>query len=218
MADRHRRVLGEQQHRHRLADDLAPPDDDGFLALQLDPVLGEHGHDPERRRGHEEGLAEVETSCVQDVEAIDVLGRIHGAEDSRFVHVPGKRELNEDPVDRIVGVELGDEVEDVALGRVGREAVVARVDPRLVRCLVLAPDVDVGGRIVAHENRREAHGLPERAHVLRDLGANLQRQRLPVDPDSRHLANTLLRAIEWSGNSGHSVLYQVDDREREGET
>ena len=64
VADRHGRVLREEQHRHRLADDLAAADDDRLLALQLDPVLGEHHHHARGRRRHEERLAEEEEPGV----------------------------------------------------------------------------------------------------------------------------------------------------------
>jgi hypothetical protein len=57
--------------------------------------------------------------------------------------VLGERELHEDPVDRLVRVQLGDEIEDVALGRIGREPVVAGVDAGRLRCLVLRPDIRV---------------------------------------------------------------------------
>ena len=42
VADRDGRVLGEEEHRHRLPDDLAPPEDDGLAPLELDAVLREH--------------------------------------------------------------------------------------------------------------------------------------------------------------------------------
>ena len=125
------------------------------------------------------------------MEAVDVLRRIHRAQNRRLVHVLRERQLHEDPVDGVVGVQLGDELEDLALGRVRREAMVARVDSGLVRRLVLRADVDVRRGIVADEDRREAHRLTERAHVLGDLRAHLQRELLPVDPHGRHRFRSL---------------------------
>jgi hypothetical protein len=115
------------------------------------------------------------------VEAVDVLVGVDRAEDLRLVHVLGERKLDEDAVDAVVGVQVGNEVEDLRLGRVDRETVVARLDTRLVRCLVLRPHVDVRCGVVAHEYRREADGPPECTNVACDLCADLLRERLPVD-------------------------------------
>ena len=111
---------------------------------------------------------------------------VDGSRDGRLVHVLGERKLDEDAVDVVVGIELRDDLEHLALGRVRREAMVARVDPGLVRGVVLPGDVDVRRRIVAHEDRREAHGLAEGRHLLGDLSADLLCQRLPVDERPRH--------------------------------
>ena len=126
------------------------------------------------------------------METVDVLLGIDGAQHLRLVHVLRQRKLHEDAVDRVVGVQLGDEVEDLALGRIRRETVVARLDPGLVRRLVLRADVDVRRGIVADENRREAHGLAIRPHVLGNLCANLLCERLSVDSNRRHRARTLV--------------------------
>ena len=103
----------------------------------------------------------------------------------------GQRELHEDPVDRVVRVQVGDELEHVALRRVRGEAVVARVDPRLLRRLVLRADVRVRGGIVPDEDRRETDGAAPGAHVVRDLGPDLERQRLAVDARRGHGATLL---------------------------
>ena len=191
VADRHGHVLGEEQHRHRLADDLAAADHHGLLALQLHAVLREHHHHARRRRGHQERLAEIEEPRVLHVEPVDVLRRIHGAQHRRLVHVLGQRQLHEDPVHCVVGVEVGDELEDLGLGRVGWEAMVARVDPGLVRGLVLRADVDVRRGIVTDQDRRQADGLPERADVLGDLRPHLEGELFPVDAHGRHRSRRL---------------------------
>ena len=103
----------------------------------------------------------------------------------------GQRELHEDPVDRVVRVQVGDELEDLALGRVRGEAVVARVDPCLLRRPVLRADVRVRGGVVADEDRGEADWTAPGAHVPRDLGSDLERQRLSVDPRRGHGATLL---------------------------
>ncbi len=122
------------------------------------------------------------------MEAVDVLLRVDGSQDLGLVHVLGERQLDEDSVDRVVRIQIRDEIEDVALGRVCGKPVVARIDASFVRCLVLRADVDVRRGVVADEDRRQAHGASERAHVLRDLGANLEGERLSVDAYGGHRA------------------------------
>ena len=97
----------------------------------------------------------------------------------------GQRQLDEDPVDRVVGVQLGEELQELVLGRVGREPEVVRVDADGGRGLVLAGDVDVGGRVVADEDGREPD-LAELLHLRGDLFAHLRRERLAVDQLGGH--------------------------------
>jgi hypothetical protein len=85
----------------------------------------------------------IEKSRVDDVKPIHVLLGIDGAQHFRLVHVLRQGKLHEDAVDPVVGVQLGDEIEDLALGRIRGEAVVTRLDPGLMRRLVLGADVDV---------------------------------------------------------------------------
>ena len=73
------------------------------------------------------------------VEAVDVLLGIDGAQHLRLVHVLRQRKLHEDAVDRVVGVQLGDEIEDLAFGGVRRKAVVARLDPASCDALCFEP-------------------------------------------------------------------------------
>ena len=47
VGDGHRGVRGEQELRHRLADDVAPPDDDGVRAVELRVGDGEQPHAPD---------------------------------------------------------------------------------------------------------------------------------------------------------------------------
>ena len=51
------------------------------------------------------------------MEAVDVLRRIHRAGHPGLVHVLRERELDEDPVDGVVRVQLREELQDLALRR-----------------------------------------------------------------------------------------------------
>ena len=120
------------------------------------------------------------------MQSIDVLVRIDRPDHPRLVHVRGQGELHEDPVHALVGVELVEQLEHLALGRRLWETVVSRGDPGLRGGIVFPPDVDVGRRVVADEDRRETDGRAERLDLARDLVPNLLGERLSVDPDRRH--------------------------------
>ena len=156
VARRHGRVRGEQQLRHRLPDDAGASDDDGVGAAQLDLVLLEHAHDAERRAGDECGPAEIEPGGVDGMDPVDVLRRVDRLDHGCLVDVAGERQLDEQAVHAVVGVELRDEREHVLLARVGRNAVVARLDAGRLRRLLLQVDVDVRRRVVADEDGRDA--------------------------------------------------------------
>ena len=111
VADRHGCVCLEQQMRNGLAHDVRPPHDDGTRSLGLDPVLGEHPHDPERRGGHEPGTAEIQAARVHRMEPVDVLGRIDRLDRLRLVDVCRERQLYEETVDGVVGVQTGDQLQ-----------------------------------------------------------------------------------------------------------
>jgi hypothetical protein len=139
------------------------------LPLERYAVLLEERHDPERRRRDEGRLVEVELARARRVEAVDVLARRDCPQDAALVDLVGKRQLNEDPVDRVVGVQLADQGEQIRLRRVRRQLVVVGGDPGLARGLVLPADVNVRRGVVSDEHR----GEPERAdlgHLGGDLG------------------------------------------------
>ena len=163
VADRHGRVALEEEMRHRLADDRRAADHDGARALERDLVLVEHPHDAERRARDERRPAEVEAAGVDRVDPVDVLLRRDRLDDPVLVEVVRQRELDEEPVDRVVGVERRDRREHVLLGRVRRELDVARLHARRGRGLLLQVDVDVRGGVVADEDRSRARrGRPRR--------------------------------------------------------
>ena len=103
----------------------------------------------------------------------------------RLVHAR-ERQLHEDAVDPVVGVQLVEHLEHLALLRPLGEPVVARLDARFGGGVVLLADVDVRGRVVADEDRRQADRRAERLDVLRDLRADLLRDELPVDSNRCH--------------------------------
>ena len=97
-----------------------------------------------------------EQARVDGRQSVDVLARRDLRQHDGLIDVVGKRHLDEDAVDLGVAIELGDERDELGLGDVGRELVVDRADPGLLAGLALVADVDVGGRVVADEDRRQA--------------------------------------------------------------
>jgi hypothetical protein len=94
--------------------------------------------------------AEIEQTRVEGVQAVDVLQRVDGADGARLVEVRRQGQLDEDPVDRFVGVQLGNDLEQFLLGDLRRQLPVLRVNGRGLRRLVLSPQVDRGGRVLPH--------------------------------------------------------------------
>ena len=130
-------------------------------------------------------MAEEEPAGVDRMESVDVLGGIHSLDRPRLVDLRGQRELDEDPVDRVVPVELVDQLEQLLLGCVFGEPVVAGQDAGLDRGLLLQPDVDVGSRVVADEDRAQAD-LAELLDILGDLRTDALGQGLSVHQLRRH--------------------------------
>ena len=98
----------------------------------------------------------------------------------------GKRELDEDPGHPLVGVQVGDEPEQLVLGRVGGELVMDRRDAHLLARLLLAPHVERRGWILADEDGREPDRPPEGGNVPRHLGPDLGGERFPVHQGGGH--------------------------------
>ena len=97
-----------------------------------------------------------------------------------------ERELHEDPGHALVGVQLGDEREQLVLRGLGRELVVERLDAGLATGLLLVPDVDRRRGILADEHRRETDRPIELGDLAADLLAHALGERLPVHERGSH--------------------------------
>src|SRR5581483_11003040 len=177
-----------EQLRDRLPDDRAAADDDGPRAVELDPVLGEQRHHAARRCRDEPRPREEQLTGVQRVESVHVLQRVDGADHALLVDAARQRQLHEQRVDRLVGVQLRDLVEQVVLRDRVRQPQVGRTKTGRLGRLVLAADVDVRRRVVADENGRKAD-TAEDAHLLGHLRADAFRQRTAGHRRGGHSAN-----------------------------
>ena len=144
-------------------------------------VLGEQGHHAARGRRHEARPPVQKLARVRRVEAVDVLRRVDGADDVRLVDtVPeaaAGRAARRSSSSAFSSATFASSSSSLD-GR--RQPQVDGADPGLGRGLVLEPDVDVRGRIVADEHRRQPDAA-ERAHVLRDVARGCA-PRVPCRP------------------------------------
>jgi hypothetical protein len=102
MGDRHRRVLLEQQQRHRLADDVAAADDNRALAGEHDTVATQQLHAAGRCVRKQAGLALSQQPSAHRVNAIDILARVE-LSDCASRHKPGwQRQLDQNAADRMI--------------------------------------------------------------------------------------------------------------------
>ena len=213
--ERHGRVLGEEQERHRLSHDVRAADDDGARALELDLVVAEDLHDPRGCRRRERRAALEQEAGVRGMEAVHVLHRVDRVDDAVLVDLLRQGELREDPGHARVGVQVGDEREQVGLGGVRGELVVDRLDAGLGAGLALHAHVDGRGGVVADEHGGEPDRNAERGHVAGHLAANRCGKRLSVHQGGGHGRGAYLdrvtpfgdlRGIDPDPYSDHAAL------------
>ena len=145
------------KQRHRLADDHAAADDDGFRAVGVDAGNFQQLHAAGRGAGDEAGrVFEHELGDVFRVEAIDVLARVDLADDGFLVDVLGRRRLDEDAVDGGVGVEIADDLEQFLLGGFRGQFDFQRVESELGAGAGFRADIDLRRGIAADQHHGEA--------------------------------------------------------------
>ena len=101
-------VLGEQQLRHRLADDVGAADHHRLHAGERGMHRFRQPHAAERRARHQRRQAARQPPDIERVEAVHVLGRVDGGDDLVCVDLRRQRQLHQDAVDVGVGVELAE--------------------------------------------------------------------------------------------------------------
>jgi hypothetical protein len=69
-------------------------------------------------------------------------------------------ELAQDAVHRRIGIQPVDQREQIGLGRIGRQLVLEGRHADLDRLLVLVRDIDLAGRVLAHQHDRKARHDP----------------------------------------------------------
>ena len=119
------------------------------------------------------------------MEAVDILVRVDGVDDGLFLDVIGQGQLHQDAVDRPVGIQFGDETEQVCLRRVDVQPVLETFHAAGDRLFRLVADIDLAGGILADQHDREAGRqaviLFQTANRDGDAGAQCFREGLAVD-------------------------------------
>jgi len=146
-----------------------------------------------RGAGHEAFKPGRQPPGVDRVETVDVLFGVDAGDHRAFVDMLGQGQLNEDTVDRRIGVELRDQSEQLGLAGAGGQAMLEALHPRRNGRLALRADIDRRCRIVADQHHRQpgpAPGLREYpCRAFRHAGAQPGGECFSVDHSCRHSAS-----------------------------
>ena len=134
------------------------------------------------------GRPEVELAGVHRVEAVDVLAGATARMHTRLVDAAGSGSWTRIPSTASSAFSSATSSSSSSSPVVGRQPEVAGLDADLGRGLVLQPDVDVGGGVVADEHRREPDATEPR-DLVGDLGADARGERLAVHERRGHLGS-----------------------------
>src|SRR6266404_1861085 len=165
-----------QQKRHGLADDVAPAQDYGVGAFDLDFITAQNFHTAGGSAGDQAGTSADEAAEIDGVEAVHVLGGIDGFEDALGIDLRGKRELNQDAINVVVAIQVfdyGEHFESSSSGRRGEESA---GEANLLASGDFAFDVELRSGIFAHENggKAGAHACRGKdSDFISQLGENL---------------------------------------------
>ena len=116
-----------------------------------------------------------EPADIDRMKAVDVLARRDGRDHRLSASIClRQRQLHQDAVHGGIGVEPGDQREQLGLRRALGEPVIERAHARLHGRAFLAADIDLARGMTAHQDDRqsghETVRLRQPFHLLRDLG------------------------------------------------
>ena len=193
MADGHGAVAVQQQHCHRLADDVGASDDDALLALRVDAVLVQNLHDARRRARLEVKIADHDLADVDRMERIDILARIDRVDDSLLADVLRYRHLAQNAADVLVVVQLADEREQFLLCGLLRQCILFGIDAALLAGALLVADIDLARRILTDDDNRKTRAdavFLQLVDFLEDASAYLCGYHLAVHSDCTHCVSS----------------------------
>ncbi len=185
MGDGDGAVRAQQQLGHRLAHQVGAADHHGGLAAQVAQGVLQQHQAAGWSAGDQAREAAGQPPGVGHRQAVDVLVRVDLGDDGRLLKVIGYGELHEYAMDALVGVQPSDQVQQLGLGRIGGQPVADRAHADLLGLLFLAVDIDLAGRVLAHQHHGQARLNPVLAlqlgHLFGDPAPEAFSERLPID-------------------------------------
>ena len=176
-------TLGEEQGGGGLADDERAADDDGVLTGGLDPGAAEEFDDASGRASGESARDFLdEATDALRAKAVDILVGRDAVEDFSLGEVLGQRGLDEDTMDRGVGVEGVEVGEELGLGdRLGKELERGLHADLGCGLLLLGHVGDRGGIVADADEGHVGYDRGELSHALLDFGEDLLGDGVSVD-------------------------------------
>ena len=174
----------KEKHCLRLADNVRAADHHALLAGNVNAALFEKHHNACRRTRQEIVVADHYFADVHFMECIHILLGINVLYYNVVVKMLRQRKLNEYAVNVLVRVKLVNEREKLFFARRLGKLVDLRMEADLLTAFFLVFNVNLRGRILAHDYNRKSgsRALRLQRRTLRGyLGANLCRYFLSVD-------------------------------------
>ena len=206
MTDDNRGVAMQQQHGHRLAHDLAAPDDHGSRSGDGNAAAPEHLDHSGRRAGSKQRAALHEAADIDRMKAVDVLGRVEGIEHPlrrATSHRARQRRLDQDSVVHVAGIEVRNELQDFVDGSRRGKALEINPQAGFRAGFDLVADVNVRRGIVSDENHAEAWRSsgagPKRFDLRPQFLPNRGRNRVAIEQTSRHRISSVNAVWQSSG-------------------
>jgi hypothetical protein len=156
VADSDRSVCVHEKESHGLADDVAAAQNDRVGALDRNLVAPKNFHASGGSAGDESRAIGNELAEIDGMKAINVFRGVYGFQYALGIDLRRERELNKDPVNVVVIVQIGNELKHVAGGNIRGRRVKPMSQAELFAGRDLAFDVNVRGRILSNENSGKA--------------------------------------------------------------
>ncbi len=192
MGDRHRRVGGQQKHRHRSPDNRTSSNDHRTFAARVDATQSKKMHAAERCARHEDlaqRLPAEEAPGVLRVEPVDVFPRGNGRQDTCTLHMSRERELDQDPIDGVVGGKSLHQLKNFRFGGGCRKSVNGSSDAGFLGGALFVADVNRACRVVTNEDDMERRHAPGKslANLCGYARADRCSKPLPVQDRRAHV-------------------------------
>ena len=143
-----------------------------------------------RRAGIKARHAGAEPAHIRWLEAIDILCLGDRPDHHSLIDLRGQRELNENAVYPVIGVELGDEVEELFSRSLGWQMVQFALQTSLGTCQLLVAHIYMAGRMTPHQHSRQPRGWFADSGAFGDACGNLRThgfgKSFAIESQSRH--------------------------------